>query len=250
MLQKLTERQEVYGFLPFLTTTQPLKEDCIMADSTVSKPKKICKVEGCERIVHATGRCWKHYECSRKGIPMDSPTLKDRNDVIIDGDIAYIILRNRRHEEDGRAIIDTEDLSLIAPHRWTLSKTDGYVYSHCNVKGPKLIMHRIINKTPEGMFTDHINHNKQDNRKANLRNATKSQNCCYQRVNPEGTSKYKGVHFMTSMAKYRKPWVAQIVVKGVHHSLGYYPDETSAAIAYNEGAKRLHGEFACLNKVT
>ena len=36
---------------------------------------------------------------------------------------------------------------------------------------------------------------------------------------------------------------------GVHHSLGYYPDETSAALAYNEGAKRLHGEFACLNKV-
>jgi hypothetical protein len=97
---------------------------------------------------------------------------------------------------------------------------------------------------PDHLFVDHINHNGLDNRKANLRTATRRQNS-YNRIhfrkNPY--SKYKGVSFK----KRTKKWNVQIRYDGQSRFIGSFDSEIEAAKAYDKDAKKHHGEFAVLN---
>ena len=105
-------------------------------------------------------------------------------------------------------------------------------------------MHREVIDPPDHLFVDHINHNGLDNRNANLRTATAMQNS-YNRVhftkNP--SSKYKGV----SWRKQTKKWDVQIRYNGKTKFIGSFENETEAAKAYDEVAKKHQGEFAVLN---
>lgn len=66
--------------------------------------------------------------------------------------------------------IDIEDYKLISSISWYCEK-NGYM------RNKELgYMHRFINETPDGLHTDHINRNKRDNRRSNLRNATPKEN--------------------------------------------------------------------------
>jgi len=95
------------------------------------------------------------------------------------------------------------------------------------------------------MFVDHINHNGLDNRKANLRPATRAQNGRNRTKfkNRIYGSKFKGV---TWNRKY-KCWQAQIQVNGKSTALGRFTDEITAAKAYDRAAKKYHKDFASLN---
>ncbi len=105
-------------------------------------------------------------------------------------------------------------------------------------------MHRLIMNAPKGMLVDHINRNGLDNRKANLRIVTHTQNMWNngQRVE-RYSSKYRGV----SWHKRQRRWMAVISVNGRARTLGYYRDEKEAARAFDRAAKELRGEFAVLN---
>ena len=92
------------------------------------------------------------------------------------------------------------------------------------------------------MHCDHINHNGLDNRKANLRLCTPQQNACNRRP-LERTSKYKGV----SWDQYISRWRADIEHNGRHICIGCFDYEQDAAIAYDDYAIDLFGEFAWLN---
>jgi hypothetical protein len=91
---------------------------------------------------------------------------------------------------------------------------------------------------------DHINQVKLDNRRLNLRAATHSSNNA-NRVNsaPDKYSKYKGV------TRYEREgrWLAEIVKDRVKTYVYRGFDEIEAAKAYDAAARKLHGEFACLN---
>jgi hypothetical protein len=89
---------------------------------------------------------------------------------------------------------------------------------------------------------DHINHQTLDNRRLNLRPATKSQNAANQ-AKRKGSSKYKGVSWYKN---YRK-WVAQIGAQNQRIRLGYFVSEEDAGRAYDSAAIALHGKFAHLN---
>jgi len=96
---------------------------------------------------------------------------------------------------------------------------------------------------PKGCLVDHINGDGLDNRRANLRLATPSQNNC----NKPGfnkSSKYKGVS-RTDLKK--KQWRAVIHYNNEMIHLGRFCNEVAAAKAYDKAAKKYHGEFAYLN---
>ena len=102
-------------------------------------------------------------------------------------------------------------------------------------------MHHEVAKTPDGLECDHINSNSLDNRKANLRSATRLQNSWNARKSQQiGYSKYKGITFR----KRRQKWAAQICVDGRRIFLGTFEDETEAAKTYDKAATKYFGEFA------
>ena len=108
------------------------------------------------------------------------------------------------------------------------------------------MMHRQIMNAPKGIVVDHINRNGLDNRKANLRFATVSQNNWNSRKGFNcGSSKYKGV----SWSKDKKKWAVWLSVNKKNKQFGYFDDEKEAARVYNEVAKKHRGEFAVLNNV-
>lgn len=106
-------------------------------------------------------------------------------------------------------------------------------------------MHRVILNPDDGMETDHIDRNKLNNQKSNLRQVTRSQNAINIGSRKGSSSNYNGVSFAK---KYRK-WTAHITIKGKQKNLGLFKSEIEAAIIYNKAAINLHGVFAVLNEV-
>lgn len=147
------------------------------------------------------------------------------------------------------ALVDDEDYERLAAHKWhaEVART-GIVYATRN--GPRvggkrtpIKMHRVVAATPPGMDTDHINRNGLDNRRSNLRVATRSQNCAHRR-NKAGTA--SGRRGVTWVRKLRK-WRAVIAVNGGKTDLGVFSNKSDAARAYDAAALRAFGEFAVTN---
>lgn len=90
---------------------------------------------------------------------------------------------------------------------------------------------------------DHIDQNKHNNQKENLRIASQQQNNCNVSKRKDNTSGYKGVYFNQPIQKF----VALIRVKGQRKHLGCFIDPVNAARAYDKAAKEFHGSFAVTN---
>jgi hypothetical protein len=147
------------------------------------------------------------------------------------------------------AIVDPEDFERLNKHKWYAHKIGNTFYA-VRTAGPRrnrrnIWMHREIIRLPRHLVVDHINHDGMDNRKANLRPATRAQNN-YNRLiikRKGSSSKYKGI----AWKKENKKWQAQIHFNGECIFLGYFKDEIKAAKAYDEAAKKYYGQFAYLN---
>lgn len=96
---------------------------------------------------------------------------------------------------------------------------------------------------PKGWEIDHINGTPSDNRLSNLRLVTSSQNSLNRKVKLGNTSNYRGVTFN----KQTQRWLAQVHHRGQNFFAGRYTSELEAAQAYDNMARKLHGEFANLN---
>jgi len=148
------------------------------------------------------------------------------------------------------AKVDPADYKRLRKYQWFASaKAGNCFYARKHTTNGKtnqklLYLHQEIIEVPYGMVTDHINHDSMDNRKANLRPATHSQNTCHRRKPSHAkTSKYKGV----SWKKSKRKWQAQIGFQKKDIYLGYFENEIDAAKAYDRAARRYHKDFACLN---
>jgi hypothetical protein len=146
-------------------------------------------------------------------------------------------------------ILDQEDYYRLSGFKWYVNGNGVNFYAFRNmVVGPGLTrmksMHREIMGSPKGMLVDHRNRDTFDNRRANLRLATHSQNSCNSNINKAGrSSQYRGVSF----DRKRKYWNVQVVLEGKYVFFGRYKSEIEAAKAYDEAARKYHGEFARLN---
>jgi hypothetical protein len=148
------------------------------------------------------------------------------------------------------AKVDPADYDRLKRYEWTTKKGTNSFYTFRDRPGKKdgkksvLYMHQEILEVPEGMIIDHINHDGMDNRSANLRAATHTQNMYNRRKRSGSTySKYKGVHWH----KLDRKWHAMITFEKKKIYLGCFLNEIDAAKIYDEAAKKYHGEFACLN---
>jgi hypothetical protein len=142
------------------------------------------------------------------------------------------------------ALIDERDTERVLARKWYCREVEGLRYAVTkNYPGPRLQMHRFILNAQPGECVDHINHNGLDNRRSNIRICTFAQNLWNQRPQQDSTSPFRGVH----LCKITGRWRATIRVNGKRQHLGYYDSPGIAAMVYDEMAKRLYGEFACLN---
>ena len=128
---------------------------------------------------------------------------------------------------------DIKDYDLIKNYCWGID-IGGYVVS--TVKRKPVRMHRLIMDCPENFIIDHINGNRTDNRKANLRIVTHRENAQNRKTIIKKTSIYNGVYY----SKQKNKWVARIYsLEGKCLVLGCYSEEIDAAIAYDKKAIEL-----------
>jgi len=157
--------------------------------------------------------------------------------VVLENDYALIPLLKGKF-----AKIDIEDVQLITQYWWTCSPL-GYAMTNSRTSLTRY-MHRVITNCPNGMEVDHINQDRLDNRKANLRICDKVQNQGNRWKSKQGkTSKFKGVSF----CKRDKRFLAYGREGDKTRRIGAFFTEEEAAKAYNEWALNYFGEFAMLN---
>lgn len=150
------------------------------------------------------------------------------------------------------ALVDDEDYELLSQVEWhweagyakAEAQSDSYrrAFPHYLVSTQGVFMHRLLLQAPRGLEGDHRSRNTLDNRKSNLRLATKGQNQ-QNAASFTGASQYKGVHWHKANLR----WAAQITSNGIREFLGMYLDEKCAALAYDRAAHQRNGEFARLN---
>lgn len=149
-------------------------------------------------------------------------------------------------------LVDDDDFTYLNQWKWWYG-ADGYACreQHFGMRDGKslrktILMHRLIIDAPSGLQVDHINRNKLDNRRSNLRLATQSQN----RANIDPVKRRQselpmGVTYNLSLRS-KQPYMARVTKSGKSYFLGNFYTVEEAATAYKLKKRELFGEFSCV----
>jgi hypothetical protein len=153
------------------------------------------------------------------------------------------------------ALVDDEDFEALNSYSWHVKICDNIMYAmrytteeERNSGYPKRAsMHRQVMDVigNPNIKVDHRDRNGLNNQRNNLRIATPLQNQMNKSTTSGKSSIYKGVCWSSETSK----WRATIQLNGKIHHLGYFRNEADAALAYNNKALELFGEYASLNKI-
>jgi len=141
------------------------------------------------------------------------------------------------------SIIDKEDYDRVNKYMW---HTGNHGYASHKNNSESLLLHRFIMSPKEGEYVDHINGNKLDNRKVNLRICSNSENAMH-RVNLQSNNKsgYQGVHFDKSRGK----WMSYIKVDNKRIGLGRFNAKEEAIKVRKDAETKYFGEFKPLDNL-
>ena len=135
---------------------------------------------------------------------------------------------------------DKEDYELVKEKYWS-ENPYGYIVNKSRQPQNKIIyLHRYIMNPKEGELVDHINHNKADNRKCNLRICTSSQNGINKSMMSNNKSGYTGVVWLETVQK----WKAQIRINKKNIYLGTYENIEDAIKARRDAEIKYFGEWS------
>ncbi len=138
------------------------------------------------------------------------------------------------------AVVDAADYAYLSQFRWHATECRGRFYAATVIDSKSVAMHRMLMSPPHGMVVDHIDGNGLNNRRANLRLCTPTQNRRNTRPRRR-TSAFLGV------SRRGDKYLARIKHRNRSLYLGLFDTEVEAACARDEKAKQLFGEFAWLN---
>ena len=200
-----------------------------------------CKCEWCNsEDIYCKGMCNRHYLQMQNHGKLFK-TMYDPNDIIIYSDYAEIVIRNKQGDIKAIAVIDIEDLEMIGQYKW--NESGGYARTVINGHG--VFMHKIIMNDINNNFTiDHINRNRLDNRKSNLRFTTIQENSLNQSVYKNNVSGVPGVRFNKS----KKKWEADIQYKRKRIYLGSFMNKDDAIAARKSAEEKYFGDYAPKNQ--
>lgn len=163
--------------------------------------------------------------------------------------------REIRISKGRTTIVDDEDFEYVNQWKWMylrgsaarskwIAGPDGKVNKHTTIYLHRLILGRI--KQPfDGAFCDHIDGDRLNNTRKNLRWATPKENTRNAKVRSDNKSGHTGVYWREKS----KDYVAHITFNGKSYSLKTHKTIQSAIAARNEAEKRLFGEFASERRV-
>jgi hypothetical protein len=158
-----------------------------------------------------------------------------RKSPVPQGDVRLIPLAEGLY-----AYVDAADYEWLSQWQWHMC-AGGYAGRVAD--GGTILMHRVIMQPPPGMVVDHIDGNKANNCRFNLRVCTRKENQRNMRKQRGARSPFKGVYY----DKRRGKFFAQFYYEGKVRWLGYFPTEVEAARAYDRGVVEWFGPFARVN---
>lgn len=150
---------------------------------------------------------------------------KEPNDIVDCGDYYEIILCDIWCNERARTKIDKDDLEKVKKYIWSLGST-GYAHNS------KILLHQLILGKKNGFISDHINHDRLDNRKKNLRLVTYQQN----NWNIKAVGVYKPKDCVN--------WYAKIMINKKNINLGCFKTKKEAVEARRTAELKYHKEYA------
>jgi hypothetical protein len=149
------------------------------------------------------------------------------------------------------ALVDDEDYEYLSRFRWFWGPTSTYATGYVTGDGRMSLMHKLVINVPAGYFADHINGDRLDNRRSNLRVVTGSQNNWNMGASSRNQWGLRGVSYHKKAGK----WEAYLGIGGNAKAgvrtrkiyLGLYTSPEAAGRAYNVAAIQFYGDYARLN---
>jgi len=141
--------------------------------------------------------------------------------------------------------VDAVDYPGLAMLSWRVNHSGYAITDEQPAKMHRRIMENYLSRSLERCEqVDHVNHNRIDNRRSNLRLVTNQQNG-FNKLPVVATSAYKGVYWV----KQKQQWCASISISGQKIHCGFFVEEIEAAYRYDQFAMQLFGQYAYLNVV-
>ncbi len=156
--------------------------------------------------------------------------------------VQYFTMRKIALTKGYSALVDEMDFEVLS--RWKWQYASGYAVhsTHASGHSVQLKMHRFLTEAKRGEIVDHIDGDRLNNCRANLRIVSSSVNA-QNRMNEAHLENFKGVYFCRQKEKY----VSSITVNGHKKTLGYFDDPIQAALAYDVAAVEWFGKDAATN---